>query len=127
AYRYRSAVQRCEIMLKNADITLFEKEKYIPHFISDVYFSDSRGQIVAKNGVQISDNIMIYIYSGDYLPKSGDIIVKNRCDFSFDDSSQKSTSESMKRFREKFPDFVVVKNVNDYRFGGLPHIEVTAR
>ena len=114
-------------MLKNADITLFEKEKYIPHFIPDVYFNDSRGQTVTKNGVQISDNVIIYIYSGDYLPKSGDIIVKNRCDFLFDDSSQKSASESMKRFRAEFPDFIVVKNVNDYRFGGLPHIEVIAR
>ena len=114
-------------MLKNADITLFEKENYTPHFIPDVYFNDSRGQTVTKNGVQISDNVIIYIYSGDYLPKSGDIIVKNRCDFSFDDSSQKSESESMKQFRTEFPDFVVVKNVNDYRFGGLPHIEVIAR
>ncbi|MDE5556878.1 MAG: hypothetical protein K2J32_04180 [Ruminococcus sp.] len=114
-------------MLVNADITLFEKENYTPHFIPDVYFSDGRGQTVTKNGVQISDNIVIYIYSDDYLPKSGDIIVKNRCEFSFDDTSQKSASESMKRFREEFPDFVVVKNVNNYWFGGLPHIEVTAR
>lgn len=70
---------------------------------------------------------MIYIYSNDYLPKSGDIVVKDRCDFLFDDSSQKSISESMKKFREKYPDFAVVKSVNNYRFGGLPHTEVTAR
>lgn len=114
-------------MLVNADITLFEKENYTPHFIENVYFSDSRGQTVAKNGVQISDSVVIYIYSDGYFPKSGDIVVKNRCDFSFDDSSQKSLSESMKRFREEYPDFAVVKTVNDYRFGGLPHIEITAR
>lgn len=114
-------------MLINANITLFEKENYTPHFIENVYFSDSRGQTVAKNGVQIFDSVLIYIYSDGYFPKSGDILVKNRCDFSFDNSSQKSISESMKRFREKYPDFAVIKNVNNYWFGGLPHIEVTAR
>lgn len=114
-------------MLANADITVFEKENYTPHFIENVYFSDSRGQTVTKNGVQVSDSIVIYIYSDGYLPKSGDIIVKNRCDFSFDTGSEKSKSESMKKFREKFPDFAVVKNVNNYWFGGLPHIEITAR
>lgn len=114
-------------MLTNADITVFEKENYTPHFIENVYFLDNRGQTVAKNGVQISDNIVIYIYSDDYSLKSGDIIVKNRCDFLFDNSCQKNQSESMKRFREEFPDFAVVKNVNNYWFGGLPHIEITAR
>ena len=114
-------------MLVNADITLFEKENYAPHFIENVYFSDSRGQTVAKNGVQISDSVLIYIYSDGYLPKSGDIVVKNRCDFSFDNSSQKSVSESIKQFREEYPDFAVIKNVNNYWFGNLPHIEVTAR
>lgn len=114
-------------MLANANITVFEKENHTPHFIENVYFSDSRGQTVVRNGVQISDSIVIYIYSNDYLPKSGDIVVKDRCDFLFDDSSQKSISESMKKFREKYPDFAVVKSVNNYRFGGLPHTEVTAR
>lgn len=114
-------------MLTNADITLFEKENYTRHFIEDVYFNDSRGQTVTKNGIQISDSVVIYIYSDGYFPKSGDIIVKNRCDFEFDDSSQKTISESMKRFREKYPDFAVVKTVNNYKFGGLTHIEITAR
>lgn len=114
-------------MLANTDITIFEKGNYTRHFLENVYFSDSRGQIVTKNGVQISDSIIIYIYSDRYLPKSGDIIVKNRCDFLFDNSCQKSISESIKTFREKYSDFSVVKNVNNYRFGGLPHIEIIAR
>lgn len=114
-------------MLVNADITLFEKENYTRHFIENVYFNDGKGQTITKNGVQISDNIVVYIYSDVYLPKSGDIIVKNKCDFLFDSSSQKNISESMKTFREEYPDFAVVKTVNNYRFGGLPHIEITAR
>jgi len=114
-------------MLTNADITLFEKDNYTRHFIENVYFSDSRGQTVAKNGIQISDSILIYIYSDGYMPKSGDIIVKNRCDFLFDNSCQKSISESMKTFREEYPDFAVVKTVNNYRFGSLSHVEIKAR
>ncbi len=114
-------------MLTNADITLFEKDKYTRHFIENVYFSDNRGQTVTKNGLQISDSVLVYIYSDEYLPKSGDIIVKNRCDFIFDNSCQKSISESMKTFREEYPDFAVVKTVNNYKFGGLPHVEITAR
>ena len=114
-------------MLVNADITLFEKDNYTPHIIENVYFCDSRSQTVTKNGIQTSDSIFVYIYSDVYLPKSGDIIVKNKCDFLFDSSSQKNISESMKTFREEYPDFAVVKTVNNYRFGGLPHIEITAR
>lgn len=114
-------------MLINADITLFEKESHTRHFIENVYFSDCRGQTVTKNGVQTSDSILVYIYSDFYLPKSGDILVKNRCDFLFDNSCQKILSESMKKFREEYPDFAVVKTVNNYSFGGLPHIEITAR
>ncbi len=123
---YGTSLQRGGIMLTNADITLFEKGNYTRHLIENVCFSDSRGQTVTKNGVQISDSILIYIYSDGYLPKSGDIVVKNRCDFLFDDSSQKSLSESMRIFRKEYPDFAVVKTVNNYKFGGLPHVEITA-
>lgn len=114
-------------MLKNADCTVYEKDSFVRHAIEGVYWNDSRGQIVTKNGIQISDSVLVYIYDGDHLPKAGDIIVKGIVDFEFDSSSQKSVSESMKLFREQFPSFAVVKNFNDCRYGGLPHIEVTAR
>ena len=41
-------------MLANADITVFESGKYIPHIIEDVYWFDSRGKTVSKGGIQIS-------------------------------------------------------------------------
>lgn len=114
-------------MLKNADCTVYEKDSFVRHVIENVYWNDSRGQTVTKNGIQISDSVLVYIYDDDYLPKSGDIIVKGIVNFEFDSSSQKSVSDSMKIFREQFPGFAVVKNVNDCRYGGLPHIEVTAK
>lgn len=131
AVRYRAAVQQGkkvrEKMLTNADCTIFEKDSFVPHVFGEIYWNDSRGQTVTKNGIQISDSVLVYIYEDAYLPKAGDIIVKGIVDFDFDSSSHKSASESMKIFREQFPGFAVVKNVNDCRYGSLPHIEVIAR
>lgn len=114
-------------MLTNADCTIYEKESFLRHAINKVFWNDSRGRTAAKGGIQIVDSVVVYIYSGDYVPKSGDIIVKGCADFEFGADSQRTVSERLKLFREQFPDFAVVKNVSDYRFGGLPHIEVTAK
>lgn len=48
-------------------------------------------------------------------------------DFRFDTSTPQAASQSLKAFREACPEFAVVKNVADARYGGLPHIEVSAR
>ena len=114
-------------MLVNADCTVYEKGNYTRHTISGVYWNDSRGQTVSRNGVQISDSVIVYIYETDYLPKAEDIIIKDAVDFTFDRTSQCAASESMKQFRELYPQFAVVKDVSDCRYGGLPHIEVIAR
>lgn len=114
-------------MLKNADCTVYEKDSFQRHFIGGVYWNDSRGQTVSKNGIQVSDAVTVYVYGGDYLPKAGDIVVRGNDDFEFDISSPKASSDSMKRFRELYPEFASVKSVNDCRFGGLPHIEIIAR
>lgn len=121
-------------MLINADCTVYENggtaantSITAKHVLEGVYWNDSRGQTLTKNGVQISDSVVVYIYSGDYVPKAGDLIIKGFTDFEFDGTSEMSMSESMKLFRTMFPDFAVVKSVSDYRYGGLPHIEITAR
>jgi exosome complex RNA-binding protein Rrp4 len=114
-------------MLVNADCTVYEKDTYARHVIKDIYWNDSRGRTVTKGGIQISDQVIVYIYSGEYVPKSGDIIVKDECSFLFDATSQQTASQSMKLFRELHPEFAVVKNVQDASYGGLPHIEVLAR
>lgn len=114
-------------MLKNADCTLYEKDSFVKHIITGVYWNDSRGASTQKNGVQITDSVLVYIYDSDYVPKDGDIIVKGSADFAFTTTSQQTISESMKLFRAAYPQFAVVKNVRDCRYGGLPHIEVIAR
>lgn len=114
-------------MLINADCTLYEKDSYTKHHIKDVYWNDSRGQIVSKNGVQVNDSVTVYLYSDCYVPKAGDIIVKGNIDFVFDVTTQRTASESMREFRTLYPELAVVKAVNNCMYGGLPHIEVIAR
>jgi len=114
-------------VLINADCTIYEKESYTRHTVNGVYWNDSRGRTVTKNGAQISDSVVVYIYSDSYVPRAGDTILRGISDFEFDVQSQKTISESMRLFRAAFPDFAVVKTVNDFRFGGLAHIELTAR
>ena len=127
AEQYGAALFGGDVMLTNADCTLYEKDTFARHIITDVYWNDSRGQTVTRNGAQISDSVIVYIYETDYLPKAGDIIVRDIIDFAFDTASQRSASESMKQFREAYPQFAAIKNVSDCRYGGLPHIEVIAR
>lgn len=114
-------------MLTNADMTVYEKDNFAKHTINEVYWNDSRGRTTSKNGIQITDSIVVYLYSDEYIPKAGDIIVRGITDFEFETESERSASERMKLFRASFPDFAVVKSVSNCMFGGLPHIEITAR
>ena len=124
-----------KMMLSNADCTVYENTGKgananiaARHFIPNIYWNDCRGKIVKKNGIQIEDSIIVYIYYGtDYVPKPGDIVVKGNVNFDFDDTSQATMSVTHNQFKQLYPQSVVVKSVSDYRFGGLPHIEVTAR
>lgn len=114
-------------MLKNADCTVYEAGTYTRHVIPGVYWNDSRGRTVSKNGAQISDRVIVYLYSFDYIPKNGDIIVMGNINFTFVTTTPQTISASMKTFRESYHQFAVIKDVVDARYGGLPHIEVTAR
>lgn len=115
-------------MLTNADCTVFENGGTVTnynitaaHQFSGVYWTDARGRTVSTGGVQISDSILVYIY-GDptYTPKAGDVIVKGLSDFT-------PTSGSVKELKAALGDTAVITSVNDARYGGLPHIEITAR
>lgn len=124
---YGPALFGGENVLKNADCTLFEKDTYTRHALPGVYWNDSRGRTVTTNGIQVSDSVIMYVYDDAYVPKNGDIIVKGAADFTFTTTSEQTISASMKLFRAAYPQFAVIKQVNDCRYGGLPHIEVIAR
>lgn len=121
-------------MLINADCTIFVNGGTPTNVnitssvqITDIYWNDSRGMTVTRNGAQVEDAVMVYLYNSSYVPKAGDIIVKGLQTFAFDDTSPATMAASVKAFKAAFPDFAVIKNVSDCRYGGLPHIEITAR
>ena len=114
-------------MLKNADVTIYECGTYARHFVPDVYWFDCRGRTITTRGCTITDSILVYLYTFDYIPKAGDILVVGNCDYVFDASTERAASDSMKAFRAAHPDFAVAKAVSDCRYGGLRHIEVMAR
>lgn len=116
-----------EKMLSNADVTIYNGKDYSRHTATKAYWTDSRGQMVTKNGIQISDVVSIYLYTDEYIPRVGDMVVRGIVDFDFNTENQQTISESMSDFRKTYPDFAVIKSVSDYKFGGLPHIEITAR
>ncbi len=118
-------------MLTNADCTLYKAQKsggYTRHVVKNVYWQDSRGANVQKSGLNIADGITVFFYSTDILPKTPtkDMLVKGVAEFEFNNESSQTVSESLKDFREQYS-FCVVTAVNDYMYGGLPHIEILAR
>ena len=119
-------------MLKNADCTLYLYDKnnggFIRYFISDVYWHESKAQNVLKSGLSSADSTTVYLYNTEVVPKtpSKDMLVKGDCSFEFDNTSSQTVSKSMAEFRKQF-DFVTVSSVDDVRYGGLPHIEISAK
>lgn len=120
-------------MLYNTVCTIFENSGNAGnisitarHYFGSAYWNDSRGQTLTKNGVQINDEIAVYLYSFDYIPKAGDIIVKGNAQLEIT-GTQQNSSEIMRALRTAYPDFAYIKSVRDLRFGGLPHIEISAR
>ena len=123
-------------MLTNTDCTLynFNGIGYDRHYISAVMWVENRALKVGKQGLLPTDGIQVYI-----PPKNApqvkyeatrDMLVKGRCNFVFDNTSQQTVSESMKQFRVEYPDFVVITAIEDKQYSVtsvINHIKLTAR
>lgn len=120
-------------MLVNADCTLYLFDKitsgFTRHFIEKVYWDNSKASNILKSGLQNADSFTVYLYSDEIKPLTlqKDMMIKGKCQFEFDNTSSKTISESMKKFRELYPNFLTVTAVDDAMFGGLPHIEISAK
>lgn len=118
-------------MLTNTVCTLYaydgDSGGYTRTVIENVYWSSVHKRTVGKSGANSSDETVVYFYGADF-PKtaSKDILVKGVCEFEFDNSTQESISRSFAEFR-KITTFVTVMSISDCRFGGLSHMEVTAK
>ncbi len=124
-------------MMINADCTLYKYDKdtqgYTRHEIRGVYWRSSQQANILKSGLSSCDGTTVYIYkssiNGDNVPETPqkDMLVKGIAEFEFDNTSQQTVSSSMKLFREQYPQFVTVGSIDNMLYGGLPHIEVSAK
>ena len=132
ADRHRAFVLWGAVMLKNADCTLYKYNKlsggYTRHFISGVYWRENKAGNVLKSGLQTADSTTVYIFDDAVLPETPtkDMLVKGNCLFEFTNTSAATISASMKTFRETNA-FVTVMSIDNMMYGGLPHIEISAK
>ncbi|GAB5081330.1 hypothetical protein Osc1_05030 [Hominimerdicola sp. 21CYCFAH17_S] len=119
-------------MLTNTDCTLYAYDKatggFIRHKMENVYWRENKAGNVLKSGLQTADSTTVYIYTDEVVPQSvsKDMLVKGACDFEFDNSSAQSISASMKAFRGAH-NYITVMSIDNYMYGGNPHIEVSAK
>lgn len=118
--------------MTNADCTLYRYNKltdgYDRFFIPSVYWHETKGDSIGKSGSDNQDSTTVYIFSRCILPETPakDMLVKGNCSFYFDNTSQKSVSESFQKFRNQHR-FVTVMKIADCFFGSLPHCEISAK
>ena len=117
-------------MLTNTSCTLYRYNgrSYDRLFVEKVYWQESQEKKILTSGMNTVNGTSVFFF-GNIFPTTAtkDILVKGACPFCFTSNpSQKEASEEMKQFREKYK-FVVVMTIDDYRFGSLPHVEVSAR
>lgn len=113
----------------NGAATVYESESYTRHLFPQVYLRDHRGSKTLKTGEQKSGRLTVRLYavcSADgYIPKPGDILVPEACEFAFDTATQQSVSESMAAFRQQYS-FAVIREVTEEYCGTVPDIIAAA-
>lgn len=119
-------------MMVNADCTLYLFDKatggYTRHFVKDVYWNENKAGNVLKSGLVSADSVAVYLYSDFVVPENPtkDMIVKGECYFEFDNTDEKTISDSMKKFKKEYDPHTIMVCDNKM-FGGLPHIELSAK
>lgn len=122
-------------MITNTDCTLyqFNGTGYDRIYISAVMWQEHRSGSVSKQGFQSADGIVIFIPK-ENIPKTAsqnptkDIIIKGNCNFTFDNLSEKTVSESLKKLRTEHQYFTAM-SIDSKLYGSesLQHIKITAR
>lgn len=82
----------------------------------------------SKSGLSAIDTVTLYLYSDAVVPKhpTKDLVLKGECSFEFDNGSDASISASFKEFKHTNKPKTVME-CHNLMFGGLPHIEISAR
>lgn len=122
---------KVELAEITGSITVYEKGTYTKHIFVDAYYYDGRGSKLEKSGTIPADTVTAKIYSfahdNSYIPKAGDLLVNGAVGFTFDTTSQATTSESMAAFRAAYGSPIVISTVENKTNGLLPDITITGR
>jgi hypothetical protein len=117
-------------MMVNADCTLYRYENgsFVRYVLPKVYWRENKAGNVLRSGLATADKVTVYLYDDTVLPTTPtkDLLVKGVCSFDFDNTSAQTISQSMKTFTAQYSP-VTVMSVDNMMFGGLPHIEISAR
>lgn len=117
-------------MMVNADCTLYRYENggFVRYVIPKVYWRESKAANVMRSGLASADSTTVYLYDDAVVPATPtkDMLVKGVCAFAFDNTSPQTVSQSMRMFTAQYSP-VTVMSVDNMMFGGLPHIEISAR
>lgn len=135
-------------MIGESSLTLYRYngKGFDRYYIPECHWQENKARNVLKTGDQNADSVTVYIPldslmltanentqpSLHLLPNpqtaSKDIIVKGECNFTFDNFSQQTVSESLKQLRSEHQIYTVM-SIDRKLYGSrnLQHIKISAR
>ena len=128
-------------MLTNESCTLYLKDGngFTRYFVPKCHWQESKASNVLKSGLQNADGITVYIFENSIDDElinvlnsrrsaAQDIIVKGECDFTFDNSSPQSASQSLKALNSEY-DVHTVMSIDRLLYGSpdMRHFKLSAR
>ena len=128
-------------MLNNEDCTLFLKSGngFYSFYISRCHWQESEASNVLKSGLQNADGITVYIFIKDIDEElkhaletrrkaAQDVIVKGKCNFTFDNSTPQTAAQSLKTLNADY-NVHTVMHIDKLLYGSpdMQHFKISAR
>lgn len=128
-------------MLTNESCTLYLKDGngFERYFIPRCHWQESKAANVLKSGLTNADGVTVYVFAQDIDDEliallsarkfaAQDLIVCGECNFTFDNSTPQSASESLRTFNAGH-DVHTVMSVDKLLYGSpsLQHFKISAR
>jgi hypothetical protein len=128
----------------------FNGKGFDRYFVGSCHWQENKARNVLKSGDQNADSVTVYIPADylvmtpdeSYVPSerllanadiapqtaSKDIIIKGKCSFIFDNSNDRTVSESLKKLRSEYQIYTVM-SIDRKLYGSknLQHIKISAR
>lgn len=128
-------------MLTNECCTLYLKNGngFARYFVPKCHWQESKASNVLKSGLQNADGVTVYIFARDISEElkaalkhrkntAQDLIVADECDFTFDNSTPQSASQSLKALTAAY-DVHTVMSLDRLFYGSpdMQHFKLSAR